>query len=411
MRKAVLALFLASPAGAAETLPYGESPLAQAVETQDPALVADLLRHGARPNLADVQGFTPLALACEHGDPAIVGQLLDAKADVKHAGPGGVSPLAICARFAGSGTVSRMLAMGAPADAVDADGLTPLMWAASKGDVATIALLLKAGAAPNRVSQAGFSPLFFAIKSGVPEASRVLLDAGADAAFRGPENTSAVQLAAYQANWGAAAMLVEKGGVDLKEPDREGRPLLHVAAAGGDLALVRLLLAKGADAKMLSGPSKIQWVTEANFGIAPPPVPPMPPLFFAARAGHVEIMRALVAAGADPQFVADNGANIVIAAARGPSAEALDYALSLAPDANVTDKGGMTPLHYVLVANLHLVQPGLEDMLRVLAGHGARIDIATKGKKGEGMTALAMADGGLAPVKAAFHKVFTPAKP
>lgn len=382
-----------------EPLAYGETPLARAIETQEPAMVALLLKTGAKPNIADAEGLTPLALACERGSEAIVGQLIAARADVHKTGPDGTTPLAVCARYSTADTVAQMLAKGAKLDAPDARGQTPLMWAASAGNVEAIGLLLTAGAKANRVTAEGFTPLFFAISSGSGEATRALLGAGADAAHRGPEDTSALQLALYQKNWRAAQMLIQRGEVGLAERDRNGEQPLHAAAAGGDEALVAALLAKGADVNGLTGPSRIKWVTEANFGMPPPPVPPTPPLLIAARQGQVAVMKRLVAGGANPAFVAENGVNVVLAAAAGQSAAALEEALALAPNANVADSKGTTALHLVLGGGMH---PDLTPMLRVLAAHGARPDLANA----RGTTPAQMAEGGLATVKVVYDQVF-----
>jgi len=394
---------LAAPGLANATLPYGETPLARAIETQDAQMVALLLAKGAKPAGWDSLGRSPLSLACEHGADAIVGQLLDARADVRKAAPDGTTPLAVCARFAGSATVARMLAMGARADTLDAQGQTPLMWAASAGKVETIGLLLKAGADVNRVTPAGFTPLFFAIKSGSAPATQALLDAGGDAAHRGPEDTSALQLALYQKNWGAARLLVDRSIGDLAAIDRNGNRPLHVAAASGDTALIAAMLDHGADVNGLTGPSRIKWVTEANFGMPPPPVPPTPPLLIAAHEGQMEAMKMLVARGADRAFVAENGTNVVLAAAGGRSAAALEAALALAPDANVANAKGQTALHLVLFSGPH---PDLEPMLAVLARHGARTDKADA----KGVTPAQVAAEGLTEVKVVFERVFGQAK-
>lgn len=386
-----------------QPLAFGATPLAWAVSTQNPALVDTLLAHGATPNRADQDGVTPLSLACELGDATIIARLLDARANVHALRSDGASPLAVCARYGPADAVARMLALGAAPDKADSRRQTPLMWAASSGRTDAITLLLKAGADANRVSKGGFTPLFFAIKSGVVSATQALLDAGADSRYRGPENSSAAQLALYQKNYGAAALLVSRDA-DLTERDRTGEQLLHGAAGGGDTDLIRLLLAKGADPNALTGPSRITWVTEANFGVAPPPVPPTPPLLIAAANGHEAAMKLLVAARADARFVAADGTNIVLAAVRGGDAATLDYALRLAPDVNVANARGMTPLHLLLGSG---VQPALEAMLRVLAAHGARTDIPSK----SGATAAQIADGGLTEVKQIFRSVFPNSAP
>lgn len=377
-------------------LEFGATPLSLAVNTQDPALVAVLLAARAAPNTADDDGVTPLALACELGDAAIVGQLLDAHAAVRTATPDGTTPLAVCARFGPAKAVARMLALGAAPDTPDARGQTPLMWAASAGHVEAIGALIEAGADANRVSKGGFTPLFFAIKSNVPAATQALLAAGARADYRGPENTSALQLALYQHNYGAAALLVP--GADLGERDREGKTPLDAAAEGGDPALIGLLLAKGADPNALSGPSRIKWVTEANFGRPPPPVPPTPPLLWAAQGGHAAAMTLLLAHGADPKFAAADGTTVVLAAAKGGSDAALQVALAAAPNVDVANADGFTALHLLVGGR---PTPELAAMMRTLAEHGARTDI--KSKYG---TQAEIAAKGLNEVKAIFLETF-----
>lgn len=394
-----LAAALADGADANAALDYGESPLARAVETQDPALVEALLGAGAKPDRVDALGVTPLLLACERGNGAIVAALLAAGADARLAGPDGASPLAMCARYADAEAVRAHLAKGADVEAVDARGQTPLMWAASGGKLGAVQALVGAGGQVNRETPGGFTPLFFALASGKAEVASALIAAGADVKHRGPENTSALQMALYQKNWDAAEELVRLGGGDVAELDREGRRPLHVAAAAGQGALVAALLERDAEPDALSGPSKITWVTEANFGLPPPPVQPTTALMTAARSGQADVMWQLVRAGANEHFVDGAGVNLVLAAAQGRSAAALGLALELAGDANVADKDKTTALH-MLAGGPYF--PELPAMLRVLAAHGARADLANA----KGKSALQVLRDGLATVQAAFHDVF-----
>lgn len=395
-----LAAALAGGADPNATLAFGEPYLMHAVELQDLAMVTSLLEAGAKPDMADVNGLTSLALACERGDAAIVAALLQAGANAGKAAPDGTAPLALCARYSTGETVAALLAAGAPVAAVDMRGQSALMWAASNGNGAAMRALLDAGAVVNQVTEAGFTPLFFAIASGTAEATQMLLEAGADVQHRGPENTSALQIALYQENTKAAAMLLALANYDLTEHDRNGEQPLHVAAKLGDAALVKQLVALGADPMGTTGTARVKWVTEANFGVPPPPVPPTPPLMLAAKAGKVEAMRMLVELGADPSFVAENGANVLLAAAEGESAAALAYALELAPDANITDKGGNAALHRIAWREF----ADLEPMLRSLAVKGADPKLANK----RGTTPDQMVDGGLSSVREIYHRVFVP---
>lgn len=389
---------LARKADPNQRLAFGATPLSWSVDTQNPEMVGVLLASHAAPDTVDSDGITPLSLACERGNAAIVAMLLDRRADVRIARPDGTTPLAICARYGPAEAVARMLVAGARPDSLDDRGQTPLMWAAASGQISAIALLVKAGADVNRVSKGGFTSLFFAIKSGVPAATQALLAAGANADYRGPENTSAAQIAVYQHNYGAAALLVDRGA-SVTERDRTGYQLLHGAAEGGDPALIAALLNKGSDPNALTGPSRIKWVTEANFGRPPPPVPPTPPLLLAAMNGHQPAMKMLLDAGADPRFVAENGTNIVLAAAQSGSAAALEFALALSPNANFANPDGATALHMLLGGP---ARPELKAMLQTLAAHGARTDMKDK----RGITPAAMALTALTEVTAAYIATF-----
>lgn len=396
---AALAAALAHGANANAVFEYGETPLARAVETQDPALVDVLLKARAQTDRADTLGVTPLLLACERGNSAIVAALVAAGAPVDQSNADAVTPLAMCARFSDADALRALMARGAAVESVDVRGQTPLMWAASAGKQEAVSALLAAGAQVNRETPNGFTPLFFALASGKAEVASALIAAGADVKHRGPENTSALQMALYQKNWVAAEELVRLGGGDVAELDREGRRPLHVAAAAGQGALVAALLERGAEVDALSGPSKITWVTEANFGLPPPPVQPTTALMAAAKAGQADVMWQLVRAGANEHFVDGAGVNLVLAAAQGRNAAALGLAIELAGDANVADKDKTTALH-MLAGGPYF--PELPAMLRVLASHGAKADLPNA----KGKTALQVLSDGLATVRAAFHEVY-----
>jgi ankyrin repeat protein len=116
-------------------------------------------------------------------------------------------------------------------------------------------------------------------------------------------------------------------------------------------------------------------------------------------------MKLLLAAGADPRFVAQDGTNVLLAAAQGGSDAALALALTVSPDANFANAEGVTAMHMLIGGG---VRPELAAMLRTLAAHGARTDLKTR----RGTTAAAMAMGGLNEVKAIYLDVFPdPAAP
>lgn len=395
-------------AGANPNLPRadGSLPLAWAVDAQDLPLVKLLLARGAKSDTDtdNKQNFSPLVVACQRGDPDVVAALLDAKADISRTTSSGISPLALCAGNSATAIVQRLIELGGKIEDADETGQTPLMWAAAKGRVDTAKLLLTHGADVNRKTLAGFTPLFFAINSGNPQAPIAMLEAGGDGDYIAPDGTSAVQLAIYQKQFDFASVLIKRG-VDLKAYDRNGNQLLHAAIINKQPALVALLLAKGANPNALTGKSKVVWRYEVNFTSRPYVTFPKSPLLLAAEMGSTEMMRALVATGSNTKFRAEDGSNILLAAAQS-NPEALAFALSLSPNVNITNKSGRTPLHLLMSysSSSTITNEQITDMFRLLAKQGARIDLADK----DGETPINIAEQEQFRAKAEFEKIFRP---
>jgi ankyrin repeat protein len=324
--------------------------------------------------------------------------LLTAGVDVKAARPDGITPLEICAGTAPTHILKRLIASGAEVDKADDNGQTPVMWAAAKGRVENIQLLLQHGADINRRTHKGFTPLFFALKSGVPQAPVAVLEGGGNADYVAPDGTSAVQLAMYQKDYAFAARMIERGA-SLTAPDRTGNQLLHAAVLADEQSLVKLLLAKGADANALTGPSKVKLRFEVNFKTGDYEVPPKSPLLLAAERGSAAVMRLLVDAGADTRFRIADGTNVVLAAATSGKLAALELALRLQPDPNTTTSDGQTPLH-LLVGGGSGTE--LEAMMKLLADKGARTDI----KNRAGQTPVDVAKEAQTDARAAFESTF-----
>lgn len=359
-----------------QLLADGSTALAWAVETQNPALVELLLQHGAKPDVPSPQAnpFSPLFIACQYGNETIINALLDAGADVNHLTREAIAPLQPCSARSSVAVLQRMLSMGAEINHVDAFGQTALMWAAAEGNLPTINWLLAQGSDVNKVTKKGFTPLFFALKSKVPAAPFAIMKAGGDTNHIGPEQTTAVQMAMYQGQYGFAETLV-KNGADMSAFDRNGYQLLHAAVLADQPQLVQLLIEKGAKINGESIISRVKWRYESNFKAGEHVVGPRSALMLAAENGLAEMMALLVRYGADTSVRTEDGDNIVLAAAVSGSVPALTYALQLQPDVNVVNNKGLTPLHKVLYT-----QTGdtLRSALRLLYEKGARVDIADR---------------------------------
>jgi ankyrin repeat protein len=113
---------------------------------------------------------------------------------------------------------------------------------------------------------------------------------------------------------------------------------------------------------------------EAAEYLLPPPPSPTPPLLIAARAGSIDAMKALLAAGAKPDAKAQDGLTLALAAAGGGNLDALKFALTLDPDINALAQGGKSIMHMVL-ANRIAPPEETEAIVTYLADRGAVLNV------------------------------------
>jgi ankyrin repeat protein len=382
-----------------------------------------LVRAGANVKAANRYGVTPLSLASTNGNVALIELLVKAGADPNVALPGGETPLMTASRTGALPAVKALLAHGAMVDAKDETrGQTALMWAAAEGHAAVVQALIAANADIRARVPSGFSPLFFAVREGRLPVVRILLEAGVDVnetipidgprrrGYGGrlpPGGMSALLLAIQNAHFELAAELLDAGA----NPNVEltGYTVLHAITAVrkpgvGDndpapegsgrmtsLELVKRLAARGAslDARMTRRVNLNN--TRANeLGATP--------FFLAALTADAELMKTLVALGADPRLPNVENSTPLMAAAglatRSPGEdagtesevlEAVALALELGADVNAVDNNGETAMHAAAYKNLPKV-------VKFLAARGAKIDLWNRENK-FGWTPLAIAAG------------------
>ena len=111
---------------------------------------------------------------------------------------------------------------------------------------------------------------------------------------------------------------------------------------------------------------------EAAEYLIPPPVAATTPLLLAARAGSVDAMKALIAAGAKPDMKATDGLSLSLAAAGSGSLDAVKYALTLDPNINAVAQGGKSIIHMALA---NRTATDNEAIITYLADKGATLNV------------------------------------
>ena len=369
-----VALLLSEHANVNAAQPDGATPLAWAVYLDEADVVDLLMQAGASPNTVDQYGETPVTLACATGDFPVLQKLISAGADAKAARWNGETALMIAARTGSLPSVKLLVAHGANVNGAETrKGQNALMWAAAEGHSDVVDFLIQNHADVKAVSKGGFTPLVFAAQKGDVHSVRSLLDAGLSPNYVLPNGTGLLSVAVAGDKPDVVQVLLEHNA-DVNIADKAGNTPLHLAAQAGSLEIVKLLLAKGADpnaltakvappaGKAASSPFRIQ-------------VGQQTALMLAAKANHEDVMRALVAGGADPKIRAQDGTTLLMAAAGSGHLATVQYGYELDPEVDAVTTRKSTVMHAAVTGTLQVsTQPEICDVIRFLASKGADVD-------------------------------------
>lgn len=248
-------------------------------------------------------GFTALIIAAAHGHAKALEYLIDAGADMeaKHE-LNQVTPLMYAAASGHLECMKVLIAKGANLAVKHTNGGTALLEAATGGEVEAIKLLIEAGAEYNFKDDDGVTPLMAVASQGHLESQTLILDklkeSMSDAELKEHINLfsysggSAVMFAAAGGHYNCTKQLmalgadinaiakatpdymekltkmIEEGKTNEEDPHVDGVTALHVAAQGGHLKTVNLLLEGGAkvDVKDEQDRTALMLAVKGNYG-------------------------------------------------------------------------------------------------------------------------------------------------
>lgn len=340
---AILWQLLAAGADVEQPDAEGRSALMLAAANGEHSSFAPLLNAGANINLLDSEGHSPLTRAAANGHALSVAWLLLGNADIHHSLPvNGRNALHLAAAAGHADVIAMLLLDEADVAAQDADGFTPLQLAAAAGHDRIVPWLeaAEAGEQQSRRVDSSLAPdLLAAARNGnLAEVDRLIrANAPVNTFARGTRNKgqTPVMLAAQaghrdvvlrllladaspnaRRDWGYPALFyaIENGFDDISamlllagaaptgavNPTDPGHSALTWAAGWGRNEIVHLLFALRYH--RFSYISRLVDVNVSDYG-------DWAPLFSAVRGGYTDIVRSLLAAGADPNLLSDPPVN------------------------------------------------------------------------------------------------------
>ena len=300
------------------------------------------------------------------------------------------APLADAAKRADWAAVRALLQEGADVDARQGDGSNALHWASYRDNREIAALLIRAGSEVNASNDLGVTPLWAACENGSSAMVKTLIEGGADPNRALPFGETLLMTAARTGNADVVGQLLA-AGADVDAATQEGahgaQTALMWAVAQGHSAVVEVLLAHGADvnARSTTFTETVKTIsTYANYGLQCVPrdecyITEMQsggftPLLFAARVGDLASARLLVAAGADVNEAAPDGAGPLAVAALSGHGAICAFLLEHGADPNAAE-GGYAPLHAAILQGDPMLA---ETLLSAGADPHARVSASTR---------------------------------
>jgi ankyrin repeat protein len=254
------------------------------------------------------------------------------------------------------------------------DGATALHWAAHNDDQPAADLLIRAGANVNAANELGATPLWLAAAQGSAAMVAKLLDAGANPNVALEEGETPLMAAARTGTLEAVKLLASRGAdVNAKEHLRQQTALMWAAASDrGDVVRTLIELHADLNARSATRALVVNTGIQAGSGGYNPPGQAdheeggFTPLLFAARRGSVEAAGLLLAAGANVDLPAANGASPLVIAAHSGNGAMARLLLDHGADPNAAG-AGYTALHAAVLR-------GDAETVKALLAHKADPD-------------------------------------
>lgn len=368
---------------------YGVTPLQAAAINGDPALITALLKAGADPNAILPEGETVLMTAARTGRVEALTALIEGGARLDGQEKWfGETPLIWAAAEDHAAAVELLVRRGADVNGPSAKqnyrsrragqsvlalgSWTPVMYAARQGAHDSLRALIEAGADLNLVDPDGATALVIAIINANYDEATLLVEKGADPNIGDKEARMAALYAAVDMHRLAIG---------------HGRPNTKPSGQLDAVDLIKVLLAKGANPNArLSAPLMQRHHTGGDRALGDGSTPFMR----AAKSGDVAVMRLLLAAGADPLLKQPNQTTaLMLAAGLGwrdgsPAApsydqgseqdaiEAIKLCMQAGIDINAATNTGETALHAAITGR------SAESIVRFLVESGANLNAKNK---------------------------------
>jgi uncharacterized protein len=375
----------------------GVTPLQLAATNGSAAMIDKLLKAGADPNVPfSAGGDTALMMASRTGKTDAIRVLVESGANVNAKETWGGTTALMWAVSEGHADAARLL-LGAGADVNARSNYVAA--ANGRGFEGRTPLSNRTDPKAEEFASGWLTPLTMAAREGDVEMARVLVNAGADINAAAGDGKTALSLAIFNGNYEVASFLVDNNA-DVNKADAqrftplfwavdrrnmETAPNFPWMVTVDPMPLIRKMLDAGANPNAL-----VNNTPRARMREGSPRIVFATALMRAAFAGDLELVKLLLERGADPKILSKDNETMLSAAAglafihgyhRGKSPEerlqVVKLFVELGNEVNWADDYGITPL---MAAGNY----GSVPIIQYLIDAGADLSAHDLGKKNDG---------------------------
>uniref|UniRef100_A0A671RV59 Ankyrin-3-like n=1 Tax=Sinocyclocheilus anshuiensis TaxID=1608454 RepID=A0A671RV59_9TELE len=343
-------------------------------------------------NRTTESGFTPLHIAAHYGNINVATLLLNRGAAVDFKARNDITPLHVASKRGNANMVRLLLERGARIDAKTKDGLTPLHCGARSGHEQVVEMLLDRGAPILSKTKNGLSPLHMATQGDHLNCVQLLLHHNVPVDDVTNDYLTALHVAAHCGHYKVAQVLVDKKA-NPNAKALNGFTPLHIACKKNRIKVMELLLKHGASIQAVTEVREqdfffseyLLYICRAcftmhfdlnslitlngrNFAYV---FRGETALHMAARAGQANVVKFLVANGADVDAKAKDDQTPLHISSRLGKPDIVQQLLQHGASPDATTTSGYTPLHLA-------ARDGHRDMASILLDNGASLGITTK---------------------------------
>ena len=289
--------------------PHGVTPVMEAARYAHNDVIRLLLDAGADIARRDDTQETALHVAALTDDLELIEMLLAAGADPNAREEiFNETPLHVAALWSEPASIAALAEGGADVEAQARDAETPLFIAAKSGNGRNVVAMLAAGADPDARNAAGETPILAAIAQFTDQPGRGLAVA---ALAELTTDLDRALVAALDEGFAPVALRLIERGADVNAVDDYGRSALAASTQERGLTYFQFLITHGADVDRFGAETLLQAAStghtliarallEHGIGVDVRNARGATPLLLAVMNAHVEAVKLLLDAGADP---------------------------------------------------------------------------------------------------------------